>query len=232
MVLSIILINKNKSKRQQIVDKIPIRISLNGIKGKSIITNLVSNILIEAGYKVIGKTANESSDIILGLQNGSDDEYSKLQHKTNNDKFSVLKNASELGVDAVIYENIDADSASKKVSKFNELNENIAVISEISEDYVEEDDKLVQSFAKVIPYEGYLVTTNNNYTDYFKSIARERNTKVIIADNSKITYKYLDLFDYDDVSVENAALSIAVGEALGIDEKTCLRGMVNINTKR
>ena len=208
MVLSIILINKNKSQRQQIIDKIPIRISLNGIKGKSIITNLVSNILIEAGYKVIGKTANESSDIILGLQNGSDDEYSKLQHKTNNDKFSVLKNASELGVDAVIYENIDADSASKKVSKFNELNENIAVISEISEDYVEEDDKLVQSFAQVIPYEG------------------------IIADNSKITYKYLDLFDYDDVSVENAALSIAVGEALGIDEKTCLRGMVNINTKR
>ena len=103
MVLSIILINKNKSQRQQIIDKIPIRISLNGIKGKSIITNLVSNILIEAGYKVIGKTANESSDIILGLQNGSDDEYTKLQHKTNNDKFSVLKNASELGVDAVIY---------------------------------------------------------------------------------------------------------------------------------
>ena len=49
MVLSIILINKNKSQRQQIIDKIPIRISLNGIKGKSIITNLVSNILIEAG---------------------------------------------------------------------------------------------------------------------------------------------------------------------------------------
>lgn len=188
------------------VEKVPIRISVNGIKGKSIITKLITNILMEAGYKVIGKTVDKSD---------------------SNDELSIIRNAVDLEVEALVCESADVKSDSKKIFKFKKLDENIVIITDISEDYVDIQDSIVRSFADIIPYEGYLITINSNYVNYFRKIAGERDTRVIVADTSKITAEYLALFD-DAVSVENIAIAIAVGQALKIDEKTCLRGMANI----
>ncbi|MBU5336480.1 hypothetical protein [Intestinibacter bartlettii] len=198
--------NRKKSEQQKMVEKVPIRISVNGIKGKSIITKLITNILMEAGYKVIGKT---------------------LEKSESNDELTIIKNAVDLEVEALVCESADVKSDSKKISKFKKLDENIVVITDISEDYVDIDDSIVRSFADIIPYEGYLITINSNYVNYFRKIAGERDTKVTVADTSKITAEYLSLFD--DVSVENIAIAIAVGQVLKIDEKTCLRGMADID---
>ncbi len=223
MILGIILINRKKSEQQRIVEEIPIRISINGIKGKSIITRLVTSILIEAGYKVVGKTAGSSEKMIYWCKN---DETS--YDASSKDELSVIQKAVELEAEALVYEGMDASPDSKKVFQFKKLDENVVVISNISKDYVDVNDPIVQAFADIIPYDGYLITINSSYTDYFKKIARERDTKVITADNLKIADEYLALFDYT-ISAESAALSIALGQALGIDEKTCLRGMLNIN---
>ncbi|WP_455542315.1 hypothetical protein [Intestinibacter sp.] len=223
MILGIILINRKKSEQQRIVEEIPIRISINGIKGKSIITRLVTSILIEAGYKVVGKTAGSSEKMIYWCKN---DETS--YDASSKDELSVIQKAVELEAEALVYEGMDASPDSKKVFQFKKLDENVVVISNISKDYVDVNDPIVQAFADIIPYDGYLITINSSYTDYFKKIARERDTKVITADNLKIADEYLALFDYT-ISAENAALAIAVGQALGIDEKTCLRGMLNIS---
>ena len=198
--------NRKKSEQQKMVEKIPIRISVNGIKGKSIVTKLITNILMEAGYKVIGKTVGELN---------------------RNDELSVIKNAVDLEAEALVCESEDIKSDSKKIPKFKKLDENIVVITDISEDDVDIDDSIVRSFADIIPYEGYLITINSNYVNYFRKIAGERDTKVTVADTSKITAEYLSLFD--DVSVENIAIAIAVGQVLKIDEKTCLRGMADID---
>lgn len=198
--------NRKKSEQQNMVEKVPIRISVNGIKGKSIIIKLITNILMEAGYKVIGKTVGELN---------------------RNDELSVIKNAVDLEAEALVCESEDIKSDSKKIPKFKKLDENIVVITDISEDDVDIDDSIVRSFADIIPYEGYLITINSNYVNYFRKIAGERDTKVIVADTSKITAEYLSLFD--DVSVENIAIAIAVGQVLKIDEKTCLRGMADID---
>ena len=37
------------------VEKIPIRVNINGIRGKSTVTRLITSILTEAGYKTVGK---------------------------------------------------------------------------------------------------------------------------------------------------------------------------------
>ena len=198
--------NRKKSEQQNMVEKVPIRISVNGIKGKSIIIKLITNILMEAGYKVIGKTVGELN---------------------RNDELSVIKNAVDLEAEALVCESEDIKSDSKKIPKFKKLDENIVVITDISEDDVDIDDSIVRSFADIIPYEGYLITINSNYVNYFRKIAGERDTKVTVADTSKITAEYLSLFD--DVSVENIAIAIAVGQVLKIDEKTCLRGMADID---
>ncbi len=41
-----------KKRVQKDIDKIPLRIVVNGIRGKSTVTRLITGILKEAGYKV------------------------------------------------------------------------------------------------------------------------------------------------------------------------------------
>lgn len=49
---------------------------------------------------------------------------------------------------------------------------------------------------------------------------------MIVADNSKITDEYLRKFEYM-VFPDNASLALGVAQALGIDEDTAFRGMLN-----
>lgn len=87
-------------------------------------------------------------------------------------------------------------------------------------------DEVAEAFTATIPHNGHLITIESEYLDFFKQIAKERNTKVIVADNSRISEDFLREFDYM-VFPDNASLALAVAEALGIDEKTAFRGMLN-----
>src|SRR5690625_6753637 len=44
---------------QKYVAATPIRVNVNGIRGKSTVTRLITGIIKEAGYKTIGKTRSE-----------------------------------------------------------------------------------------------------------------------------------------------------------------------------
>ena len=46
------------------VKKIPIRVNINGIRGKSTVTRLITGILTEAGYKTVGKTTGTEARMI------------------------------------------------------------------------------------------------------------------------------------------------------------------------
>lgn len=43
---------------------IPIRINVNGIRGKSTVTRLITGVVKEANYKVVGKTIGTSARMI------------------------------------------------------------------------------------------------------------------------------------------------------------------------
>src|SRR5690625_5849032 len=87
-------------------------------------------------------------------------------------------------------------------------------------------DDVAEAFTATIPYDGHLIISDGPYVEYFKKEAATRNTKVIVADNSKIKDSYLRQFEYM-VFPANASLSLAVAEARGIDEETAYRGMLN-----
>ncbi|MFB5664378.1 poly-gamma-glutamate synthase PgsB, partial [Alteribacillus sp. HJP-4] len=53
-------------------------------------------------------------------------------------------------------------------------------------------------------------------------------TKIVFADNSKISHEFIQKFDYT-IFKENAAIALAVAEALNISRETALRGMLNAN---
>ena len=54
------------------VKKIPIRVNINGIRGKSTVTRLITGILTEAGYKTVGKTTGTEARMIYWFQDEED----------------------------------------------------------------------------------------------------------------------------------------------------------------
>ena len=54
------------------VKKIPIRVNINGIRGKSTVTRLITSILTEAGYKTVGKTTGTAARMIYWFQDDED----------------------------------------------------------------------------------------------------------------------------------------------------------------
>ena len=212
------------------VEKIPIRVNINGIRGKSTVTRLITSILTEAGYKTVGKTTGTAARMIYWFQDDEDIIVRQPQGANIGEQLKVLQKAADLNAEALVCECMAVNPDYQKVFQFRMLEANIVVIVNVLEDHLDVMgptlDQIAQAFGATIPYNGFLITIDCAYSDYFKQIAKERNTKVIIADNSKITDEYLAKFDYM-IFPDNASLALAVGEALGIDEETCFKGMLN-----
>ena len=212
------------------VEKIPIRVNINGIRGKSTVTRLITSILTEAGYKTVGKTTGTAARMIYWFQDDEDIIVRQPQGANIGEQLKVLQKAADLNAEALVCECMAVNPDYQKVFQFRMLEANIVVIVNVLEAHLDVMgptlDQIAQAFGATIPYNGFLITIDCAYTNYFKQIAKERNTKVIIADNSKITDEYLAKFDYM-IFPDNASLALAVGEALGIDEETCFKGMLN-----
>ena len=212
------------------VEKIHIRVNINGIRGKSTVTRLITSILTEAGYKTVGKTTGTAARMIYWFQDDEDIIVRQPQGANIGEQLKVLQKAADLNAEALVCECMAVNPDYQKVFQFRMLEANIVVIVNVLEDHLDVMgptlDQIAQAFGATIPYNGFLITIDCAYTNYFKQIAKERNTKVIIADNSKITDEYLAKFDYM-IFPDNASLALAVGEALGIDEETCFKGMLN-----
>ena len=213
------------------VEKIPIRVNINGIRGKSTVTRLITSILTEAGYKTVGKTTGTAARMIYWFQDDEDIIVRQPQGANIGEQLKVLQKAADLNAEALVCECMAVNPDYQKVFQFRMLEANIVVIVNVLEDHLDVMgptlDQIAQAFGATIPYNGFLITIDCAYTNYFKQIAKERNTKVIIADNSKITDEYLAKFDYM-IFPDNASLALAVGEALGIDEETCFTGAMRI----
>jgi UDP-N-acetylmuramyl tripeptide synthase len=57
-----------KRRNEKNLKKLKIRVNVNGIRGKSTITRLITAILKEAGYKVVGKTTGTAARILYWNQ--------------------------------------------------------------------------------------------------------------------------------------------------------------------
>jgi gamma-polyglutamate synthase len=232
VVLIVIIGLIEKKKHQKNVNSLPVRININGIRGKSTVTRLITGILAEANYKVIGKTTGTDARMIYWDTKEEKPIKRKPQGPNIGEQKEVIKEAVDRGAEALVSECMAVNPDYQITFQDVLLQANIGVIVNVLEDHMDVMgptlDEIADAFTATIPYNGHLIISNNAYVDFFKAIAKERNTKVIVADNSKISDEFLRKFEYM-VFPENAALALAVAEALQIDHETAFRGMLKAN---
>ncbi|MCM2677582.1 poly-gamma-glutamate synthase PgsB [Alkalicoccobacillus plakortidis] len=219
-----------KRRHQKNINALPLRININGIRGKSTVTRLIMGVVKEAEYKAVGKTTGTDARMIYWDTDEEAPIPRKPQGPNIGEQKKVIQEAVERGANAMVSECMAVKPEYQIIFQEQLLQANIGVIVNVLEDHMDVMgptlDEVADAFTATIPHNGHLIITNDQYSDFYKQIAKKRNTRVIIADNTKITESYLRSFEYM-VFPDNASLALAVAEAIGIDEETAFKGMLN-----
>ncbi len=219
-------INHNKN-----LNRINIRININGTRGKSTATRLITGILKEAGVKVVGKTTGTSARIIYWNKEEEPIKRGRLGPNIIEQK-TVVKKAVKLGASAFVTECMAVNPDYQIIFQEKLVKANIGVIVNVREDHMDVCgptlDFIAESFTATIPKNGTLIIDDSSYNDYFTKEAKKRNCRVLIANEKEIPDGYLEKFKYV-IFPENVAIALAVAKALNIDKDTALRGMLNAN---
>ena len=217
-----------KRRNDRCVQSIPIRINVNGIRGKSTATRLITAILQEAGYKAIGKTTGTAARMIYWDREEEKEIKRRPLGVSITEQLRVIREAAALGADALVCECMAVRPDYQKVYQEQMLQSTMTVIVNVLEDHLDEmgptTKEIAMAFAQTIPYNG-LAVIPNEYTAFFQTIARERNTQVFEPDDVEISPDFVRSFDYL-LFDHNCAVALAAARALGIPDEVAYRGML------
>lgn len=208
---------------------IPIRINVNGIRGKSTATRLITAILQEAGYKTIGKTTGTSARMIYWDRDDEKEVKRRPFGVSLTEQVRVINEAATLGAEALVCECMAVRPEYQKVYQHQMLKSTITIITNVLEDHLDEmgptTNEIAFAFAETIPYHGAVVIPDCSFTDFFRRVAEQRGTEVFVTDDSEISQDYLSLFDYR-LFDHNCAVALEAARALGIPDEIAMRGML------
>lgn len=219
-----------KQKHLKKLRSIPIRINVNGIRGKSTITRLITSILVEAGYRTIGKTTGTAARMIYWDRDTEKPIRRRLEGPNISEQMKVISEASKKGAECLVSECMAVHPDYQITFQQEMLRANIGVIANVLEDHMDVMgptlDEVADALKATIPYRGHLVIADGPYMHTFIREARKRKTQAYIADTSRIPEGYLKKFSYM-LFPENVAIALTVAKVLGISEKVAFRGMLS-----
>ena len=220
------ILEKRRHLKQ--VEKIPMRINVNGIRGKSTITRMITAMLRYHGIKVIGKTTGSAARMLYWDKNEEPIDR-KPEGANIKEQIGVIKRAADMGAEALVCECMAVNPKLQKLYQEEMIKAQVGVIVNVLPDHIDEMgptlDEIALAFTVTIPYNGILILGSSDYTEYFTRIAKKRHTEVFVADESMIPEGYLDKFNYA-VFPNNVAVPLALAEALGIDREEALEGIL------
>lgn len=215
-----------RKRNDRALAKIPLRINVNGIRGKSTVTRLITSILDQEGYNVVGKTTGTAARMIYGH-----DREEAIVRKTEGanikEQVACIGKAAAYGADAMVCECMAVRPEYQVVVHEQMLQANICVIVNILEDHLDVMGptmlQIAEAFSKSIPYCGYCVTVPSPYLYVLEEECRKRASQLIVVDESKIPDDFIAQFSYE-IFPANIALAFGVAQVLGISRDVAMRG--------
>lgn len=228
LILWLGIVEKKRHSRR--LERIPIRININGIRGKSTITRLIYSTLREDNYRVIGKTTGTDARMLYWFTPREYPVYRKPQGANIGEQRDIIRKVVKHKANALVNECMAVNPDYQITFQRELVKANIGVIVNVMEDHMDvlgpTLKEVAEAFTATIPYKGHLIVMKDDYTEFFAKVAKRRKTKLIVVDKDEVPESYLRQFEYI-VFPDNVAIAMGVAEALGIDRETALRGMLN-----
>jgi len=211
---------------QRRIYSIPIRIHVNGTRGKSSVTRLLGAALREGGIKTITKVTGTYPRLIL--ENGSEVSIYRKASANIIEQLSIIKFASKQKAQAIVMECMAVQPQYQWITENKMLHSTIGLITNVRLDHIEVMGytlpEIAEALGNTIPKKQNLFTAEKILFPNLKKVADQLNTRIHFAEEDSVTEDEMKGFAYIEHK-ENVALALAVSNHLGIDRKVALSGM-------
>ncbi len=233
-------------KHNRRLKSIPIRVHVNGSRGKSTVTRLIGAALRESGIRTVTKTTGTYARFIF--PDGHEEPIIRIGPANIQEQRRVVKKASELGIDALVTECMAIDPEFQWVLQEKYIKGNIGVLTNVRHDHLDVMGPTIMDAAKAMasvmpskkliqkerefrkdgkyPLEAicFVAETDPAILDELQSVADKVGCKLVTIVPEDISDEEIAKFSYIEYK-ENVALALAVAIYLGIDRETALKGM-------
>ena len=208
------------------LDAIPLRIHVNGTRGKSSVTRLVAAGLREGGLRTFAKTTGTAPRVIDS--EGKDRIIHRLRLPSIGEQVRLLSYFASERPQAVVMECMAVQPQYQWIAEHQMVRSHIGVITNVRPDHLDEmgptEDDVAYSLCNTIPVDGILITGEDQKKDILKEVASSNRSDLIFSDDQSVTNDELDQFTYME-HPSNVAVALDVCKEAGISRDIALAGM-------
>jgi poly-gamma-glutamate synthase PgsB/CapB len=228
LALALGAIERRRYRRR--LDAIPLRISVNGSRGKSTVTRLLTGALAAGGYRPLGKTTGTEARLVLGWSGEEVALRRRPEGPNIGEQRDMTKRAVAAGADAIVAECMAVSPDYQRTFLRDLVDVNLLVVTNALDDHLEEmgptSEDVADVFCDTVPAGGRLVVPPGPHLVRFAAAADRRGARLLVADDPQdVDDRLLRRFDHL-VMDEHVALTLAVTRDLGIDDEVAVVGML------
>jgi len=212
------------------VDKLPIRIHVNGTRGKSSVTRLIAGGLRGAGYGVFAKTTGTKARMID--VDGTETAVMRVGKPNIIEQTRIVARAANQEPQYFVTECMGVQPHLQRILEKQFIRSQIGVITNVRADHLDtmgpDLEHVAISLSGTIPPGGHLFTAEDKYIGILKSRADEEGAVFHQVLGDDVSDKEMRGFSYIEHK-DNVATALAVCQHLGADRKKALQGMYDAN---
>lgn len=214
---------------QRHLSRIPIRIHVNGTRGKSGVTRLIAAGLRAGGIRTFAKTTGTMARAIFP----DGDEYPIFRPGRTNviEQVRMVRLAAEQRVDAMVIECMALHPSLQSLCELKFVQSTHGVITNARADHLDvmgpTAADVALALASTVPIGGTLFTAEQKYLSTFRHVSQARRSQCVSVNPEQVdavSSDVLEQFPYF-AHAENVALALRVCESLGISREVALAGM-------
>ena len=210
------------------VNSIPIRIHVNGTRGKSSVTRLIAAGLRAGGIRTMAKVTGTKPRIINN--HGLEVPIVRLHPVNIIEQIKVFRFFEKYRPEAIVIECMAVQPTYQWVCEHRFVRSTVGVMTNVRHDHTIEMgatlDKIANSLANTVPVKApmYIGEDNEEVIQIFKERAEPLHSEIHTTTENEVETEEMKSFSYIEHRA-NVALALAVCEHVGVDRATALKGM-------
>lgn len=214
------------ARHRRVRSRVPVRIHVNGSRGKSSVTRLIAAGLRAGGLRTFAKTTGSAARVIL--PDGRETPVRRRGSPNIREQLRIFRRAAAERAEAIVLECMAVRPDLQWTCEHHIVGATIGVITNVRPDHLEvmgpRMEDVALSLSGTVPRNSLLVTAEDDFADLLARRAEALGSRFVQSDPTTVTDEELSGFAYVEFA-ENLALALAACEAAGVDRRQALEGM-------
>jgi poly-gamma-glutamate synthase PgsB/CapB len=212
--------------------KIPVRIHVNGTRGKSSVTRLIyGGLRADKSKTIVAKTTGTEARFLF--PDGRELPVARPGKPNIIEQLRIVARAADLRPDIFVTECMAITPEYIRILEEKIIQSTIGVITNVREDHLDTmgptQVDLAHNLCFSLPRNGLAFTTERKYLAILRAEAEKKNCQLVSVDTDQVSDDDMNRFSYIEHK-ENVAVALAVCDSFGIKRAAAFDSMVRTNS--